>query len=226
MSDPHPKAQGPRPKAQGPENPEAQGPMPPKDPLYLEALARFEGLLAQAEACEGLGGEPAAMTLATVDAEGRPNARVVLLKGVDERGFVFYTNFESLKGAELGANPDAALCFYWGALLSQVRVRGAVERVSEQEADAYFQSRPRESQLGAWASRQSEPLDEMATLEGRFERFAARFEGVEVPRPAHWGGARVVPDRIEFWAGRPHRLHERLVYTRAGGQWRLERLYP
>ena len=195
------------------------------DPLYIRALEEIESLLARAAACEGIR-EPTAMSLATVDEAGMPNVRIVLLKGIDPRGLVFYTNLESTKGVELAANPVVALCFYWGPLLRQVRVRGVVQSVSEAEADAYFKSRSRESQLGAWASLQSRGLDDMSTLEQRFEQYAKKFEGVDVPRPSHWSGLRVVPNRIEVWESRAHRLHTRRCVFLEGGVWRSENLYP
>jgi pyridoxamine 5'-phosphate oxidase len=168
-----------------------------------------------------------AMTVATVGRDGRPSLRAVLLRGLDERGFVFYTNLDSRKAGELAVNPRAALCFHWKSLARQVRVEGGVERVADAEADAYFAGRARESQLGAWASDQSRPLPDRATLERRFAEAAARFSGYErVPRPPNWSGYRVVPERVEFWQELPHRLHDRLVFIRDGARWRRERLYP
>lgn len=171
--------------------------------------------------------DPTAMTLATASADGAPNARVVLLKGIDEAGLAFYTNYESGKGRELAANPRASVCFHWVLLERQARVAGAVERVSRAESEAYFASRPRESQLGAWASRQSEVLAGRAELDARLAEVRARFEGGDVPCPPFWGGYRIVPERVELWQGRPSRLHDRLRYTRVGPRaWRIDRLSP
>jgi pyridoxamine 5'-phosphate oxidase len=166
------------------------------------------------------------MTLATTTPEGRPSARAVLLKGLDERGFVFYTNLESRKSKELFASPHAALCFLWKSLNRQVRVEGRVELVGDEEADAYFASRPRDSQIGAWASDQSQPLASRAELERRVEEFSRRFGEAQVPRPPSWSGFRVVPQRIEFWQERPFRLHDRLLFIREGKEWRRELLFP
>ncbi|MBP6597789.1 MAG: pyridoxamine 5'-phosphate oxidase, partial [Arenimonas sp.] len=172
--------------------------------------------------------EPTAMTLATADAQGRPAARTVLLKAFDQRGFVFYTNYDSRKGRQLTDNPQAALLFLWKSLREQVQVKieGSVEPVGLAEADAYFASRPRPSQIGAWASLQSQTLDARETFEARIDAFEKTFEGVDVPRPPHWSGFRVVPERIEFWYGARFRLHERQHYQRVDGQWTQRMLYP
>ena len=170
--------------------------------------------------------EPNAMTLATSTPEGRPSARVVLLKGFDERGFVFYTNYEGRKARELEENPHCALVFYWGELERQVRVEGRASRLPGEESDAYFEARPRGSQLGAWASEQSRPVSDRGVLEERLRELEGRYEGREVPRPAFWGGWRVEPQAIEFWQGRENRLHDRLRYSRAGDLWERERLQP
>jgi pyridoxamine 5'-phosphate oxidase len=170
--------------------------------------------------------EPDAMVLATVDADGRPSVRHVLLKAFDQRGFVFYTNLESRKARAIAAHPLASLCFYWAALEKQVRVEGPVERVSDGDADAYFATRPRESQIGAWASDQSATLESRAVLEQGLAEARARFEGLVVPRPPFWSGFRVVPDSIEFWTRDPSRLHERERYARDGDRWIRTFLYP
>jgi pyridoxamine 5'-phosphate oxidase len=171
--------------------------------------------------------EPNAMTVATATPGARPSARIVLLKGFDERGFVFYTNYEGRKSGELETNPYAALVFYWGELARQVRIEGRVSRASEEESDAYFAGRPRGSQLGAWVSEQSRPVEGRGTLEERMRELEAEYEGREVPRPPFWGGYRVEPETIEFWQGRENRLHDRLRYRRSDdGGWRRERLQP
>ena len=167
------------------------------------------------------------MTLATADKEGRPSARVVLLKAVDERGFIFFTNYSSRKGSELTENPQAALVFYWGSLERQVCVAGRVARVSREESEAYFSSRPRGSQLAAWASDQSRPVADRSVLERHWQEQAARFDGKSIPVPEFWGGFVLDPERMEFWQGRPNRLHDRFRYSRQSDRtWRLERLSP
>jgi pyridoxamine 5'-phosphate oxidase len=186
--------------------------------------ALFERWLAEAEKSEP--NVPNAMALATADAQGRPSVRMVLLKGHDARGFVFYTNQDSRKGNDLAANAQAALLFHWKSQRRQVRIEGAVEPVSAAEADLYFATRSRDSQLGAWASEQSRPLDRRETFEARYEEARARFDGGDVPRPPRWSGFRVVPERIEFWTDRAHRLHERRLFTRAGDGWSEGLLYP
>lgn len=170
--------------------------------------------------------EPNAMTLATVGEGGQPSARIVLLKELDAEGFVFYTNYESRKGRDLAAFPHAALVFWWVALERQIRVEGAAERVSAEVSDAYFAARPRGSQLGAWASEQSRRVENREALAARLAELEAQFANREVPRPPHWGGYRVRPTRLEFWQGRPSRLHDRLVYIREEDTWRRERLAP
>jgi pyridoxamine 5'-phosphate oxidase len=169
--------------------------------------------------------EPNAMTVATVDEQGRPAARILLIKGVDERGFVFFTNYESRKGHELAANPHAALLFHWIELERQVRIEGKVEKTSDAESDTYFHSRPLGSRIGAWASEQSAVIGSRAQLEAREREISAQY-GEHPPRPPHWGGYRLVPSAIEFWQGRPSRLHDRIRYTREAGAWTIERLAP
>jgi pyridoxamine 5'-phosphate oxidase len=194
---------------------------------FAEPFERFGELFAQARASGIL--EPTAMALATAGADGRPSARMVLLKAFDEHGFVFYTNLESRKGQQLAENPHAALCFHWQPMEVQVRVEGAVHPVSADEADEYYASRARGSRIGAWASRQSAQLDSYATLEQRVAEFEAKFGEGDIPRPPFWSGFRLVPERIELWFGRPSRLHERELYIRAAGdppRWTRELLYP
>lgn len=186
-------------------------------------LQQFETWLDEALAA-GLP-EPNAMTLATVGADGRPSTRVVLIKGCDARGIVWYTNYESRKGRELAGNPYAALQFHWVEMERVVRIEGRVERTSDAESDAYFQSRPLDSRLGAWASPQSQPITSRAVLMANAAKAAAQH-GLHPPRPPHWGGYRLVPDRWEFWQGRKSRLHDRLAYRLEEGQWRRERLAP
>jgi len=194
--------------------------------LTADILDTFAQLLQEAEASSDP--EPTAMTLATVGKNGQPSARTVLLKGFDERGFVFYTNFDSRKGQQLADNPRAALLFYWKMIRDgiQAKIEGSVEPVTAAEADAYFATRPRASQIGAWASLQSQTLESREILEARITEVEARFRDVAVTRPPHWSGFRVVPEMVEFWYGARFRLHERDRYERVDGQWRKRMLYP
>lgn len=189
-----------------------------------DPIALFETWLAAASQTEP--NDPHAMSLATVDADGLPDVRIVLLKGLDDRGFVFYTNAESAKGGQLRGQGKAALCFHWKSQKRQVRVRGAVEPVSEAESDVYFGSRARGSRIGAWASDQSRPVADRAALMARTEDIEAQFEGKDVPRPEHWYGWRVKPDSIEFWQDGAFRLHDRIVFRPQGSEWSKTRLYP
>ncbi len=196
------------------------------DPLFLEAIERFHEVFARAS--RGGAEEPNAMTLATVDDSGRPGLRVMLLKGADERGFVFYTNCQSRKGADIAANPQVALCMFWPALMEQVRVEGQAVAVTPSEADAYWATRARDSQIGAWASHQSRAAGGPAALEQRIERYQREFQGREVPRPEHWSGYRVSPDWIEFWHGGHYaqRIHRRMCYRLAADGWQVSELDP
>lgn len=189
-----------------------------------DPLAFARDLLEQRKASEPT--DATAVALATADASGRPAVRMVLLKGIDARGFVFYTNHESRKARDLAENPRAALCFHWATAAEQLRAEGPIERVSDAESDSYFASRPRGSQIGAWASQQSATLGSREDLLARVREVEERFAGQAVPRPPFWGGYRLVPERIEIWQGQPSRLHDRVLYTREGDGWRITRLYP
>ncbi|MFW5816517.1 MAG: pyridoxamine 5'-phosphate oxidase [Wenzhouxiangella sp.] len=196
----------------------------PSSAMTEAMLARFEEGFERAKAAEIP--EPTAMTLATVDDQGRPSARTMLLKGVDADGFVFFTNLESRKGQQLANNPNVSLVFFWRELAEQVKIEGRAEAVTAEEADAYFASRPRGSQIGAWASLQSQPLEHRDVFDQRIAEIEARYRGQDVPRPPHWSGFRVRPRRVEFWYGRQYRLHERVRYELVDGHWRESLLYP
>ncbi|PIW26159.1 MAG: pyridoxamine 5'-phosphate oxidase [Rhodospirillales bacterium CG15_BIG_FIL_POST_REV_8_21_14_020_66_15] len=203
---------------------QTQDDAPPRSPAKDDPIEKFRTWLGEAEAKEI--SNPNAMALATANAAGRPSVRMVLLKDVDDQGFVFYTNLESRKGGELQENPFAALCFYWKTLERQVRVEGPIKPVEAAEADAYFASRHRSSRIGAWASKQSRPMKTRFDLEKRVAEFTARFHVGAVPRPEFWSGFRVVPERIEFWTEGAFRLHERIVYHCTDSGWETERLFP
>lgn len=190
----------------------------------LDPIAAFQDALARAKSRET--SDATAMTVASVSTDGRPSLRVVLLKAVDERGFVFYTNFQSRKGREILAHPFVALCFHWPKAEEQVRIEGRVEQVSDAEADAYFKSRPRGSQIGAWASAQSSEVASRDVMEKQYDEIEARYDGQEVPRPPHWSGFRIVPDKIEFWFGRNDRMHDRYLYVRTESGYSSKRLSP
>ena len=192
--------------------------------IYLEAIEKFSEVYQRAQAC-GLK-EPSAMTLATSSPDGRPSVRTVLLKGFDKHGFVFFTNHESRKAQQLTGNPQAALAFHWQPLEEQVLMEGTVTTVTAKEADAYWKTRPRESQLGAWASLQSRPLEHRKTLEDRFAEFEKKYAKGSVPRPAWWSGFRLMPSRIEFWKAAPFRLHHRTLYENQGKGWKRTLLFP
>ena len=182
--------------------------------------------LSAVERAGARGVDTAPVALATADASGRPSVRMVLLRGADEHGFVFHSNYTSRKARDLIENPHAAICVHWPAIEEQIRIEGTVEQLDDRASDDYFASRPRGSQIGAWASRQSETLDSRETLEEEYRAVEQRFHGGPVPRPPFWGGFRLIPERIEFWFGRGDRLHDRLLYLREGDGWRVERLYP
>lgn len=194
------------------------------EPQYQEAINRFAEVIAEAKQLDLK--DPTVMALGTVGAGGKPSVRMVLMRGFDERGISFFTNVGSRKGQELAANSFASACFHWEPLQKQIRIEGAVETVSDEESNTYWNSRPRESRIGAWASIQSQPLESRETLEARVAEFDARYPGDDIPRPDFWRGYRIIPDRIEFWHGRNARLHDREVYERTENGWTITRLYP
>lgn len=193
--------------------------------IITDPIKLFESWLDEAKSSNIIK-EPTAMALATATRKGKPSVRIVLAKAYDKRGFAFFTNMKSRKGRELKKNPNASLCFYWMPLLKQVRIYGKITKVGKKEADKYFASRSRESQIGAWASAQSEKLSSRKKLEDLYKQFEKKFEGKEITRPPHWSGYRLIPNEIEFWEECPHRLHDRTLYTKKSGKWKISKLFP